>query len=157
MEVFMTWNDLRKGRFSHEYEEYFITFNTHNREPYFNDFNDFNSAQLFAQQITANETKNKCAWLTWVLMPDHFHGLLCINPNGSALSKTIKGLKGSSSFIINKEYKRQKQFWQPSFYDRALRADEDRKSVARYILANPLRKGLVDNISNYPFWNSVYL
>lgn len=150
----MTWNDLRKGRFSQKHGEYFITFNTQNREPY---FNDFNLALLFAQQIIINETKNNCAWLTWVLMPDHFHGLLRINQKGSALSKTIKSLKGSSSFIINKEFKHQKQLWQPSFYDRALRADEDRKCVARYILANPLRKGLVNNIADYPFWNSIYL
>jgi REP element-mobilizing transposase RayT len=90
-------------------------------------------------------------------MPNHFHGLLRLNVNGSTLPNVIKGLKGSASFIINKECNQQKQFWQSSFYDRALRVDEDRKNLARYILANPLRKRLVNNIANYSFWNSVYL
>ncbi|SEL71150.1 Transposase IS200 like [Colwellia chukchiensis] len=90
-------------------------------------------------------------------MPDHFHGLLRLNLNCSTLPNIIKGLKGSSSFIINKERNEQKQFWQASFYDRALRVDEDRKKIARYIVANPLRKGLVNNIADYSFWNSVYL
>ena len=32
------------------------------------------------------------------------------------------------------------------FHDRALRRDEDTLSTARYIVANPLRAGLVKNI-----------
>jgi putative transposase len=151
---FMSWSDLRKGRYSHEQGEYFVTFNTQNREPY---FHDFNLACLFSQQIIVNETKHNCVWLAWVLMPDHFHGLLRLNVNGSTLPNVIKGLKGSASFILNKECNQQKQFWQSSFYDRALRVDENRKNLARYILANPLRKRLVNNIANYSFWNSVYL
>ena len=29
--------------------------------------------------------------------------------------------------------------------------------VARYIVANPLRAGLVTKIGDYPFWNAVWL
>ena len=36
--------------------------------------------------------------------------------------------------------------WQPGFYDRALRREDDRKAVARYILTNPLRAGLVGSM-----------
>jgi len=150
----MSWDDLRKGRYSHEQGEYFITFNTQNRAPY---FHDFDLACLFSQQIMVNETKHNCLWLAWVLMPDHFHGLLRLNLNASTLSNVVKGLKGRSSLIINKKCGQPRRLWQSSFYDRALRIDEDKKQVARYILANPLRKGLVNNIANYPFWNSIYL
>ncbi|MBW8185226.1 REP-associated tyrosine transposase [Shewanella nanhaiensis] len=149
----MSWNDLRKGRFSQEQGEYFITFNTQNKQTY---FNDFHIASIFCSQISMNEHQHNCIWLTWVLMPDHFHGLLRLGDD-SELSKTVGALKGASSFSINKELRTSGKLWQSSFYDRALRYDDDRKSISRYIVANPLRKNLVKNIGNYPYWNSVYL
>lgn len=150
----MSWNDLRKGRFSQAQNEYFITFNTQNKRAY---FNDFNLAHLFCKQIALNEIKYQCSWLTWVLMPDHFHGLLRLGIDGGKLSQAVGGLKGVSSFEINKELNISGKLWQPSFYDRALRRTEDRKNIARYIIANPLRKALVKDIGNYSFWNSTYL
>lgn len=150
----MSWDDLRTGRYSQENGEYFITFNTQHKQPY---FHDFTLACLFCQQIVINEAKYHCTWLTWVLMPDHFHGLLRLNTGSTNLSKVVGTLKGTSSFIINKTRQGKDKLWQSSFYDRALRAEDDRKNIARYIVANPLRKGLVKNITDYPFWNSVYL
>tara|TARA_R110000744_G_scaffold22045_13_gene56656 strand:- start:4228 stop:4725 length:498 start_codon:yes stop_codon:yes gene_type:complete len=151
---FMSWSDLRKGRYTQEHGEYFVTFNTYNKIPH---FTDFNLACVFSQQININEAKYSCTWMSWVLMPDHFHGLLRLNIKGSTLPRIVGALKGSSSFIINKERGQKEKFWQPSFYDHALRVDDNRKKLARYIIANPLRKGLVNNIGDYPFWNSIYL
>lgn len=150
----MSWNDLRKGRTSLVGTEYFITFTTQNREHY---FCDFSIAHLFCKQIGINEDKHNCTWLTWVLMPDHFHGLLSLDGDGSDLSQVVGSLKGASSFVINKELMREGSLWQPSFYDRALRKEEDRKSISRYIVANPLRKKLATGVGDYPYWNSIYL
>lgn len=47
--------------------------------------------------------------------------------------------------------------WQPAFHDHALRKDEDRINVARYIVANPLRAGLVERLGDYPHWDSIWL
>ena len=47
--------------------------------------------------------------------------------------------------------------WQKGFHDHAIRRDEDIKAVARYIIANPLRAGMVDRIGDYPFWDAVWL
>ncbi len=150
----MSWNDLRVGRFSQTQGEYFITFNTHDRVAY---FDDFELASLFCQQIVINERQHQCAWLAWVLMPDHFHGLLRLESTDAELSKVVGALKGSSAYSINKHLNRKGKFWQSSFYDRALRAEEDRINIARYIIANPLRKALVADVADYSFWNSVYL
>ena len=150
----MSWNDLRTGRYSQPEGEYFITFNTHDRTPF---FNDFELAKLFCQQIKSNEKQQHCTWLAWVLMPDHFHGLLKLNESNTELSKTVGTLKGSTSFIINKKLNRKGQLWQPAYHDRALRKEEDRIAIARYIVANPLRKKIVEVLKHYPFWNSIYL
>jgi len=41
--------------------------------------------------------------------------------------------------------------------DHALRTDENLLNVARYIIANPLRAGLVTRIGDYPLWDSIWL
>jgi len=38
-----------------------------------------------------------------------------------------------------------------------LRAEEDIRSVAEYIIANPIRAGLVDDIGMYAFWDAWWL
>ena len=150
----MSWNTLRTGRYSQSNAEYFITFNTINRQAI---FNDFILAQLFCQQIVKSEHKHHCLWLTWVLMPDHFHGLLQLGEKETTLSKVIGDLKGSSAKLINKELNQKGKLWQPSFYDHALRSEDNRTNIARYIVANPLRKELVKNVRDYSVWNSVFL
>ena len=150
----MSWNDLRKGRFSQERGEYLITFNTLERIAF---FDNFERACLFCRQIALNEQRYQCTWLTWVLMPDHFHGLLRLESSESSLSKVVSGLKATSGYAVNKQLKRQGRFWQPAFHDRALRADDDRLAIARYIAGNPLRAELVSDLRDYPFWNAVYL
>ena len=47
--------------------------------------------------------------------------------------------------------------WARSFHDHALRRDENLLTVARYIVANPIRAGLVRRVGEYPFWNAVWL
>jgi hypothetical protein len=48
------------------------------------------------------------------------------------------------------------RLWQQSFYDRALRAEEDLADVAAYILANPVRAGLAAQPDEYPLLGSEY-
>ena len=149
----MSRTDLTKGRYSESNQEYFVTFVCHNR---INLFSNDKLAKIFCQTIANNENKYDCLWLTWVLMPDHFHGLLRLGSQDS-LSKVVKQLKGNSARQLNLEISQTNSIWQQGFYDRALRKTEDRKSIARYIVANPLRKKIVLHVGDYPYWNSVYL
>jgi len=47
--------------------------------------------------------------------------------------------------------------WNRGFFDRELRSGEDERSAARYMICNPLRAGLVNNVLAYPYWNCVWL
>lgn len=148
----MSWNDLRKGRYSQSGGEYLITFVCdHRKRP----FEKHEASKIFCRQIFNNESQHGCIWSTWVLMPDHFHGLLRLGD--SSLAKTVGHLKGLSSKRINELAESEGSLWQPAYHDRALRLEEDRVAIARYIVANPLRAGLVDEIGLYPYWNSIYL
>ncbi|NQZ82975.1 MAG: transposase [Colwellia sp.] len=149
----MSWNDLRKGRFNTEHAVYFITFVVENRQPL---FHTFNIAQIFCQLITENEQHNDCQWLTWVLMPDHFHGLLQLSHKAN-LADIIRTLKSKSALLINRSLKKRGSIWQKAYFERSIRKEEELIGIARYIVANPLRAKIIDRVENYPFWNSVYL
>ena len=148
----MSWNNLRKGRVSTPNAEYFITFVCQQRTPY---FTDPTLAQLFCQSINHNEKTHQCQWLSWVLMPEHFHGLLSLGD--TSLGAVVGQLKGVTARRVNQSLNTSTTIWQPAYYDHALRLEEDRVAVSRYIIANPLRRGLTERIGDYPYWNSVYL
>lgn len=148
----LSWNDLRKGRRSQSEGEYFITFACSRRMPV---FESHQLARIFCRQVAINEALHGCRWLSWVLMPDHFHGLLRLGD--VSLPTVIAHLKGRSARQVNHARCESGSLWQRAYYDRALRVEDDRIQIARYIVANPLRAGLVDSIGNYPYWDSIYL
>jgi hypothetical protein len=46
-------------------------------------------------------------------------------------------------------------FWQKSFWDHFLRADEQVEAVVSYVLNNPVRAGLATHWREYPFAGSL--
>jgi len=89
-------------------------------------------------------------------MPDHFHGLVQLG-DGVSLSQEIGRLKGQSARALNEKLIRQGPVWQRAFHDHALRKEEDLRAAARYLVANPVRAGLVSSVKHYPFWDAVWL
>lgn len=148
----MPYSDLRKGRYSESGREYFVTTVTHQRLPVFSDFFE---ARKLIQQLRIWQENYPVDIQAWVVMPDHIHLLLTLTGDMN-LSELMKRFKGSSARTLSSE-KTEGKLWQKGFYDHALRKEEDRKKVARYIVANPLRAGLVDKIGDYPYWDSVWL
>jgi len=94
--------------------------------------------------------------LAWVLMPDHAHWLLQLGEKDK-LGTVVNRLKSSSSRMANRVLARCGTTWEPAYHDHALRAEEDLINIARYIIANPLRAGLVKRIGDYPFWNAIWI
>jgi hypothetical protein len=50
--------------------------------------------------------------------------------------------------------RRKRRLWQDGYYDRVLRPDDDPKKIARYIIDNPVRAGLVRSPLDYPLLGS---
>src|SRR6185312_13507319 len=67
------------------------------------------------------------------------------------LADAVRLLKGRSARAIGRA------IWQPNYFDHAARSDEDLRTMARYIVANPLRAGLVERIGDYPLWDEIWL
>jgi REP element-mobilizing transposase RayT len=89
-------------------------------------------------------------------MPNHLHWLVQLTEKGD-LAGVMFFVKGRSAHYINKRLNRKGPVWQKAFYDYALRRDEDVKKTARYIVANPLRKGLVNRMGDYPLWDAIWV
>lgn len=95
--------------------------------------------------------------LAWVPMPDHAHWLIEL-ADTRYLSSTIGGLKKAIATPVNVSRDCVgRALWQAGFHDRALRKEDDVVAVARYIVANPVRAGLVTRVGDYPWWNAVWI
>lgn len=88
-------------------------------------------------------------------MPDHLHWLIALQQG--SISDLMRRIKGRSAKRINALVGHQGKLWQDGFHDRALRREEDVLPAARYIVANPLRAGLVRKIGDYSLWDAVWL
>ena len=146
--------DLRKGRVSTPEQIYLVTTVTHLRQPI---FKNFINARFVVRSLKYTEQSHQVTSLSFVVMPDHLHWLFSLQ-NFRSLSQVISNIKRKSAYQINQHNNiTGSPVWQPGFHDYALRDEEEIKDVARYIVANPLRAGLVDKIGDYPFWDAVWL
>jgi REP element-mobilizing transposase RayT len=143
---------LRSGRYAEPNRIYLLTTNTLDREPI---FADYCSGRLVVHQFRQAHISGLVNSLAWVVMPDHFHWL--IDLQRGSLSGLMQRTKWLSTKALNRSTGRQVSVWQQGFHDRALRRDEDLVKMARYIVANPLRAGLVERLGDYPLWDAIWV
>jgi REP element-mobilizing transposase RayT len=144
--------DLRKGRYTETGRPYLVTTVTLNREPL---FSDFYLARLLVNALRDAADQGLVDSLAWVVMPDHLHWLLA--PKAASLATAVQRTKSLSAVAINCRGRRDGPVWQKGYHDRAMRRDENLIATARYIVANPLRAGIVRRLGDYPHWDAVWL
>ncbi|GEN29455.1 hypothetical protein HVA01_31010 [Halovibrio variabilis] len=124
---------------------YLVTVATQKRCPHFLTFED---ACCASRSFYHPRVADSATTLSFVVMPDHIHWLLLLN---GKLSEAVRCYKSYVSLGVGE------RIWQDGFHDRMIRQEEDLKAVARYIVGNPLRAGLVSNINHYSFWDAAWL
>jgi REP element-mobilizing transposase RayT len=82
----------------------------------------------------------------YVLMPNHLH-LFVRGGIEFDLGVWIRGLKRVVS--------RERDFWQPGFFDHILRSDESYSEKWNYVRENPVRAGLVAAADEWPFQGEI--
>jgi REP element-mobilizing transposase RayT len=138
--------DLRRGRHSRAQQIYHITTVTLGRYPF---FTDLYRGRLLVRQLMQLQAEGIAHTLCFVVMPDHLHWLMVLHKGG--LSDAVRTLKARTA------QRSAARLWQPNFHDHALRNEEDLRVTARYIVANPIRAGLVSRIGDYPLWDAAWL
>lgn len=138
---------LRKGRVSMPGCVYSVTTVTRDRRVV---FDDLVVARRLIGCLRGADGRGEVSTLAFCLMPDHLHWLFRLN--GSADLSTVVGrFKGDSARRVPALR------WQRGFHDHVVRAEEDLRRLARYVVANPVRAGLVAGVGGYPHWDAVWL
>jgi REP element-mobilizing transposase RayT len=109
----------------------------------------FWNGRKLVRELIRLEQERRAATLCYVVMPDHLHWLMTLNQG--TLADVMRLLKGRTAHAIGEAV------WQPNYFDHAVRTEEDIRAMARYIVANPLRTGLVERIGDYSLWDAVWL
>jgi len=128
---------------------YFLTFCTCERREV---FVTTRRVDLVLSQILRAADDEHFALVAYCFMPDHLHLLTEGQRDDSDCRHFIKRAKQFSGFYYKKTCG--SPLWQRYGFERTLRNEDATLSVARYIVENPLRAGLVERAADYPFLGS---
>jgi len=129
--------------------QYFLTFCTYQRHRH---FVESDAVGVVRTQIERAAVENGFAVIAYCYMPDHLHLLVEGQAEDADGRRFISRAKQYSGFHFQATFG--KRLWQRYGFEHTLRSHEAALSVARYILANPVRARLVEKISDYPFSGS---
>lgn len=126
---------------------YFITARTHNGARI---FNDPRNADVMRSALYYWRERGRYYLLGFVIMPNHLHVVL--QPRGEERVPTImQSLKGYASRAINNLHGTKGKLWQDGYYDYVLETGEKLVRRIEYMHSNPIRQGLVEDASVYPY------
>ena len=146
-----------------------LTFTVHNRVPV---FNDSRCAERMVHSILATAKAHELKVYSYVVMPDHVHIVLHPHREEYRMDQVLHFLKRRSSSNVlgylrsvgdpaldqlvhrRGDGKTEPRFWlRGGGYDRNLYKDRTIKMVLDYVHNNPVRKGLCEDATHYP-WSS---
>jgi putative transposase len=130
-------------------QRYFLTFYVRDRLPA---LSDPQAAEQTLAQFRRTSALEHFAILAYCLMPDHVHLLVEGLLPDSDLKRFAKMAKQRSGSLYART--RHKRLWQPGYYERVLRDEDDAREFARYVVNNPVRAGLVESAEDYLFVGS---
>jgi REP element-mobilizing transposase RayT len=95
-----------------------------------------------------------------VVMPEHVHLIYSALRRQDgweySLPEIMKSIKGRAARQINVALKRSGPVWQEEFFDHVLRSNDSLVDRVDYVCQNPVRAGLVEAESEYPWlWKGV--
>jgi REP element-mobilizing transposase RayT len=131
---------------------YFLTICTSERRRL---FTDERLVALVRLQLLRVATSEQFEVIAYCFMPDHLHALTNATRDDADFRRFARVFKQCSSFAWKRTIGG--ELWQRSYFEHVLREDEDLCGVARYIIENPVRAGLVEDALKYPFIGSATL
>jgi putative transposase len=143
---------LRQGRASADGQTYIVTFATLHRRRL---FLDPRRARCLVDASLDPRLWERSRLLAWVLMPDHWHGLVELG-RGESIEALVRRLKANTARASRVRNASGGRLWAPGFHERALRREDDLQAAARYIVLNPFRAGLVRRVADYPWWGAIW-
>ncbi|HJN85289.1 MAG TPA: transposase [Patescibacteria group bacterium] len=138
----------RHARTTYPGAHYHITSRGNNKKTIFDNDND---RLLFLKLLGTAVLKFGWKCYAYCLMDNHFH--LYIETPDDNVSVGMKHLNGQFASAMNKRYGRIGHVFQSRFHSIIIKDDQQRLNVARYVVLNPVRAGLVQNPKQWK-WSS---
>jgi putative transposase len=117
---------------------YSLEFTTENRDPL---LKDDAAIDLVVQQFLRAARETSYAIVAYCLMPDHGHLVIDGERDDSDCLAFIKRAKQYSAYYFKQAFGQ--RLWQRYGYERFIRDEMERALRIRYLLANPVKAGLV--------------
>ncbi len=109
--------------------------------------------QMVIDTLHSEQFRLNCRIFIYCLMPDHLHFLVSPIQDGVSVLTFTNQFKGKTT-SLSWDLGWQGKLWQPRFYDHIVRADENLRAIAEYIIANPVRKELASTPEEWPWSGS---
>jgi REP element-mobilizing transposase RayT len=116
-------------------------------------FKDNAIVAVFTEMLASTTFKQDCIIPVYCFMPNHQHLIVTGKKINSDIWKLIVNYKQKTGFWMSKNKIGIK--WQKDFYDHIIRTRKDLSQQVKYVLNNPVRKGLVTSWEEYPFKGSI--
>ncbi len=129
---------------------YFITFCTFDRKPLL-------ATDLFHTYFVTHMKRKSDEDIVcgeFVIMPDHIHLFLRVDPYRYTLGKTVGFIKQALSQPLRQQGITPPH-WQPGFFDHILRNADSYSNKWNYVRNNPLRAGLVEHSSDWKYQGTI--
>jgi putative transposase len=111
-------------------------------------FHDSRLADMVVRRLNTQMRECGGPILAYCLMPDHLHVEIVADPDLVLWVRLFKSATAAQAARLGL----QGRLWQRGFHDRCLaRTDETLADVARYIVENPVRAGLVQRPEDWPY------
>jgi putative transposase len=128
---------------------YALVFTTHGRAPL---FTDPAAASLVLRQILRSAVEKGFTVTAYCFMEDHLHLLVQGTRDDSDCKAFIKAAKQYWGYYFKQSHGR--QLWDRYGCEHVVRDEADAALTIRYLLANPVRAGLVRHPRDYPLLGS---
>ena len=98
--------------------------------------------------LFAGQHKGFYELVSWVVMPNHVHALICPLID---LPRLVSGIKVTSAKESNRLLNRTGAFWSRDYFDRCVRDSGSAQRIIRYIEHNPVKAGLCSEASAWRY------
>jgi REP element-mobilizing transposase RayT len=89
----------------------------------------------------------------YCFMPEHVHAIALGTAESSDALRSMEVFKQKSGWWLKTNHSAVR--WEKSFWDRVIRSTYELASRARYLVDNPVRRGLVKHWRDYPFTGAI--
>lgn len=117
---------------------------------------DLSLGRMVVDAMRTMDANGATSTIAFVVMPNHLHWMFVLGEHAN-LTATLQYMKQRSAHRINATTERRGRLWQRGFHDHAVRSDENLRALARYIVHNPVRAGVVRSLRDYALWDAMWL